>query len=312
MRPTLLCTLLLLALGADLRAQELSLVAGQLKVNEKDDRSFAAAVAYTHPVGDYAALSLTYLNEGHPQDHHRDGVAGQLWLRSKRPEQGLQLGVGAGRMFYFDTATASDGYNNDHGWAQIYSVVATWHFRNRWFAQFQANRVSPSAKDSTTSLLVGAGYHFDGVRGSKLHLSGPSADDTVTVSLGQAINNSMNSETARSASVEYRRAISPYIDWTVTWLEEGEKAGARRGGLATQAWLIRSLNDKIELGMGAGPYSSRTRQNGDKVTSLDGLVSIAARYHINQRLVGQLSWNRVVTDYHRDADVLLLGLGAAF
>ena len=48
------------------------------------------------------------------------------------------------------------------------------------------------------------------------------------------------------------------------------------------------------------------------VYHLAGLVSVAGRYHFDQRWVGQLSWNRVVTDYHRDADVLLLGLGATF
>lgn len=307
---------LLLACAAHVRAQDVSLMAGQLKVNEKDERSFAAALSYAHPVGDYAALSLTYLNEGHPLDHHRDGISGQVWLRSKKTEQGLSFGVGAGPYYYFDTTSAATGpgdYHNDHGWAPMYSVQASYHFPSNWYAQVQANRVLPRGKDATTQLLVGVGYRFDGVPGSKLHLNGPSSDDTLTVSGGQTIVNSLNSERARAVSVEYRRAVSPYIDWTVTALKEGSTPETRRGGIASQAWLIRSLNSSVELGMGAGPYAAFNMHKVEQRQShMAALVSIVARYHMYRRVVGQLSWNRVVTDYHRDADVLLLGVGAAF
>ncbi|MDC8760526.1 hypothetical protein [Janthinobacterium fluminis] len=295
-------------------AQNVSLLAGQLQVPDKDESSFAAALSYAHPAGDYAALSLTYLNEGHPLDHHRDGVSGQLWLRSMQRPRGLSFGVGVGPYYYFDTArTAAAGYRNDHGWAPMYSVQANWHFGNHWFAQVQANRVVPRGKDATTQVLVGAGFRFDGVPGNKLHLNGPSSDDTLTLSGGQTIVNSFNSERARASSVEYRRAAGPYVDWTVTWLKEGAAPATRRSGVAGQVWLIRSLSTHVELGMGAGPYLAydlpvlaAERQR------LAGLVSIVGRYHFDRRWVGQLSWNRVVTSYHHDADVLLLGVGAAF
>lgn len=316
MRLKLIAPFLLLAFAADVHAQDVSLLAGQVKVNEKEERSFAAALSYAHPAGDYAALSLTYLNEGHPFDHHRDGISGQVWLRSKKTEQGLSFGVGAGPYYYFDTTSANagaSGYSNDHGWAPMYSVQASYHFPSNWYAQVQANRVLPRGKDSTTQLLVGVGYRFDGVPGSKLHLNGPSTDDTLTVSGGQTIVNSLDSERSRALSLEYRRAVSPYIDWTVTALKEGSTPKTRRSGIASQAWLIRSLNSSVELGMGAGPYAAFDLHEVDRRQShMAALVSIVARYHPTRHLVGQLSWNRVVTDYHRDADVLLLGLGAAF
>ncbi|WP_317205886.1 hypothetical protein [Janthinobacterium sp.] len=314
MRLTLIAPCLLLAFAADLHAQDVSLLAGQLKVNNSDEHSFAAALSYAHPVGEYAALSLTYLNEGHPLDHHRDGVSGQAWLRSKKNDAGLSFGIGAGPYYYFDTArSAVNGYHNDHGWAPMYSVQASWHFPSNWYAQVQANRVFPNGKDATTQFLIGAGYRFDGVPGNKLHLNGTSNEDTLTVSGGQTIVNSFDSERSRAFSVEYRRALAPYVDWTVTWLKEGTTARTRRSGVASQGWLIRSLNSKVELGMGVGAYAAFDLHDVDQRQShLAGLVSIAARYHFQQRWVGQLSWNRVVTDYHRDADVLLLGLGAAF
>jgi hypothetical protein len=306
--------LLLFACAANLHAEDIALTAGALKVNEKNETSFAAALSYTHPVGEYSALSLTYLNEGHPQDHHRDGIDGQLWLRTKQLENGLSFGAGAGAYYYFDTArTASGDYSNDHGWAPIYSVSASWHFPSRWYAHLQANRVLPRSKDATTQLLLGVGYRFEGVQGNKLHLSNPAHDDTLTLSSGQTIVNSFDSERARAYSVEYRRVVRPYVDWSVSWLKEGSTARTDREGLASQLWLIRSLSKHVELGMGAGPYVVYDLPEvPQRQRHLAGLVTIVSRYHFDPSWVGQLSWNRVVTDYHRDADVLLLGLGRTF
>jgi len=313
--PLLLAALLV---GTAAHGQDLSMQGGALRVSGNNQNSFAVGVNYAQPVGDYLALSLGYLNEGHPTNHHRDGVSGQLWLRSHINEQGMSWGVGVGQYYYFDTSRPSGGseaYVNDHGWAPIYSVQATWHYPSRWYTQVQVNRVIPTgAKDPTTSLLVGFGYRFDSVRGDKLHLDGgKSTDDTVTVLAGQSIVNSLESERSQATSIEYRRAIGRYVDWTVTGLREGTSAPTHRSGVATQLWLIRSLNREVELGMGVGPYLALEVHDVPGTRSHKaGLVSVASRYHFSKRVVGTLSLNRVVTDYHRDADLLLVGLGYSY
>ncbi|MGV7210078.1 hypothetical protein ACLB1G_19740 [Oxalobacteraceae bacterium A2-2] len=299
-------------------AQDVSALGGLLSVSNPDkEKTFSAALSYTHPVGDYVGLSLTYLNEGHPDDHHRDGFAPQFWLRTHDKQRGLTLGVGVGQYFYFDTASLpGDKYTNDHGWAGIYSLQATWHFDNRWYAQAQLNRILPGHKDnkdSTTSLMVGAGYRFDGVPGAKLHLQGPSTDEALTVLAGQGISNSFYSERFRTGGLEYRRAVGKYVDLTLTALNEGNTAQTQRNGVAAQLWLIRSLNTKVELGMGAGPYFNATVPVAEGQRSHKaGLVTIGTRYHFTKHVVGELMWNRVVSDYHRDADLLLVGLGYTF
>lgn len=304
---------LLLGLASAAQAQDVSLQGGLLHVNAKHENSFAAALNYTHPVGQYLAMSLSYLNEGHPAEHHRDGIAGQLWLRSRITAEGLSFGAAAGQYYYFDTARNGSDYTNDHGLAPIYSVQASWHYPSGWYGQIQLNRIYPRSKDATTNLLIGAGYRFDNVRGDKLHLDGPSTDDTITVMGGQSIVNSFNSERSKAHSIEYRRATGRYVDWTVSWVNEGTTARTRRNGIATQAWLIRSLSKNVELGMGAGPYGVLDHDDVPGSNShLAALVSIGARYHISKRIVGQLLWQRVMTDYHRDADLLMLGLGASY
>ncbi len=297
-------------------AQDLSGMAGGLKVSATDERTFVAAISYTQPVGNYNAVSLSYINEGHPQDHHRDGMAGQVWLRTKNVDQGLMLGAGVGRYFFFDTAktdVAPHNFDNDHGWGSIISLQARWQFANRWYAQAQVNRIVPSGKDATTHLLIGAGYRYDGVPGAKLHLQNWAHDDTVTFSTGHTIVNSFRSETSRPFTLEYRRAVGKYLDWSATAIDEGSTDLAHRRGVAGQLWLIRSLNEKVEFGMGAGPYLAwDARDTQDHGARLTGLLSAVGRYHVNRRWVAQLAWNRVITDYHRDADVILLGVGRKF
>ncbi|WP_229258099.1 hypothetical protein [Duganella margarita] len=307
-----------LAAAASAPAQEVTGYAGTLRVNEANEHTFTAGASYTHPVHEYLALSVSYLNEGHPIDHHRDGVAGQVWVRSGPNQPGWSVAAGAGQYFYFDTSQlhsdSSTKYTNDHGWAAIYSLQATYHYADsRWYNQVQINRISPSGKDSTTSLMLGVGYQFNGVKGDKLHLEGPTTDEAITLMAGQGINNSLSSETAAIAGLEYRRAVGRYVDWTVTALYEGNTPQSKRNGVATQLWLIRSLNQKVELGMGAGPYFNAKVPDAEGQRSHKaGLISIGGRYHLAKRVVAQATWNRVVTDYHRDADLFLIGLGYSF
>jgi hypothetical protein len=300
-------------------AQELTGYAGALRINEDHQRTFTAGAAFTNPVNNYLALSLSYINEGHPTDHHRDGVAGQVWVRTGYNRPGWTFGAGAGQYYYFDTTELhSDGptkYTNDHGWAAIYSLQATYHYPDsRWYNQVQINRIAPSGKDTSTSLVFGVGYQFNGVKGDKLHKEGTEVtDESVTVMGGQGITNSLNSERSRIAAIEYRRAVGRYVDWTVTAIKEGNTPQSKRNGVATQLWLIRSLTPTVELGMGAGFYFN------DKVPDAEGqrshkagLVSIGGRYHMTRRVVAEATWNRVVSDYHRDADLFLIGLGYSF
>jgi hypothetical protein len=300
-------------------AQELSAYAGALRVSETQQRTFTGGVAYAHPVNDHLGFSLSYWNEGHPTDHHRDGVAGQVWVRSGTNQPGWSFGAGAGQYYYFDTTELhSNGrtkYTNDHGWAAVYSLQATYHYPDsRWYNQVQLNHIAPSSgKDATTALVAGVGYQFGGVRGDKLHLDGPNTDEALTLMAGQGITNSLDSERASIAALEYRRAVGRYIDWTVTAINEGNTAQSKRNGVATQLWLIRSVSPRVEIGTGAGFYFNvRVPDAEGQRSHKAGLVSIGVRYHLSKRIVGEATWNRVVSDYHRDADLFLTGLGYSF
>lgn len=318
MKRTLLAALTLAAAGVA-PAQELTGYAGGLRVNEAHENTFTAGVSYAHPVTDYLALNLSYWNEGHPIDHHRDGIAGQVWVRTGPNEPGWSFGAGAGRYYLFDTTelhgAGATSYTNDHGWAALYSVQATYHYQNsRWYNQVQINRTSPSGKNSTTALMLGVGYQFNGVKGDKLHLEeDASTDEALTVMAGQGINNSLSSETSVIEALEYRRAVGRYVDWTVTAINEGSTPQSKRNGVASQLWLVRSVSQQVEIEAGAGFYFNAKVPDGEGQRSHKaGLLSMGARYHLSKHIVGQALWNRVVSDYHRDADLFLIGLGYTF
>lgn len=307
------------AVAAGAQAQELTGYAGALRVDETRETTFTGVVSYSQSVNQHVAASLMYQNEGHPDDHHRDGVGAQAWLRSGYNQPGWSFAAGVGAYYYFDTTELHSAgpakYTNDHGWAPIGSLQATYHLPDsRWYGQAMLNYIAPTGgKNATTSLLLGVGYQFDGIRGDKLHIDDANIDQAVTVMAGQGITNSLDSERSPISAIEYRRAVGRYVDWTVTAINEGDSPQSKRNGVATQLWLIRSITPKTEIGMGAGMYFNGKVPDGEGQRSHKaGLVSIGGRYHITRRIAAQALWNRVISDYHRDADLFLLGVGYSF
>lgn len=126
-------------------------------------------------------------------------------------------------------------------------------------------------------------------------------NNEVTVMLGTTILNSPDSETNLAESIEYRRGLWRYFDFTASYLHEGGHVQSRRDGVAAQLWATRAfLNDKLTLGVGAGPYLSIT-QNDDLAQNrtgdgrFSGLVSVSASYRFSDR------WLARVTESHGHA-----------
>jgi hypothetical protein len=88
--------------------------------------------------------------------------------------------------------------------------------------------------------------------------------------------------------------------------------------VTTQLWLVRPfLRERFVLGVGAGPYIAvdnhpealTPSENPDRVA---GLVTLTGSYRLSPDWFTRLSWNRIVTEYSRDSDVVLLGVGYRF
>jgi len=86
----------------------------------------------------------------------------------------------------------------------------------------------------------------------------------------------------------------------------------------TQLWLTQELlDDVLSVGAGAGAYFNlghyRSPFQGVGANRfLSGLIALTGSYRMTPHWSLRATWNRVVTSYARDTDVLLGGIGYRF
>jgi hypothetical protein len=304
-------------------AQELGFYAGPL--TGEHSHSYSWALDYTEGFGRYFAGSVTWLNEGHIPGHHRDGPTVQLWGRLPLMERRFVVALGVGPYRYFDTEAADqgEGYSNTHGWGVVYSARASWYSSHRWTANLQFNHVQVANGASSSAVMLGVGYQLDapdtpGPRDFALPRSNKVTNNEITLMAGATILNSLESQTSAAQAIEYRRGLTNFLDATLGYMHEGNGLSARRDGATAQLWLTRAFfNEHLSLGIGVGAYaaihhgdSDDNRDTGDGI--LSGLVSMSASYRITPRWSARVTWNRVMTRYSRDTDVILGGIGYRF
>ncbi|MGX0132205.1 hypothetical protein ACUXAV_001968 [Cupriavidus metallidurans] len=306
--------------------QEVLVLGGLQRSDQGGESSYGYTYSYQHNLSENWYASFSYLNEGHIPDHHRDGHSVQLWWRYPFADRNFNVAVGIGPYRYFDTTSRSsgNGSDNDHGWGALASLSATWYVNGGpWMVQARYNRAQTRSSIKTNTLLLGVGYQLDrGDRGGPV-VPPPSRTNNVTqneftVFLGGTIVNTFNSETSFAKAIEYRRGLSRYLSGTVSYINEGQNAALRRNGVAAQLWVERAFfNDKLTLGVGAGPYyaidlSDHGQAAPETPSRWSGLMTMSASYRINQQWSARLSWNRTVTGYDRDTDIIMGGIGYRF
>ena len=317
--------LLLAATARPVPAQEFYVLGGVMETEDSAHNSYSWQLEYMQGLVEHAAFSVSYLNEGHVPSHHRDGTSGQIWARTNLLDRRLSLAAGVGPYYYFDTTAAKAGasFTDDHGWKAMVSLAATWYTDSRWLFQVRSNWVTAGNANDTVSAVAGIGYQLDrppspGPLPKEPPQRHRTTDNELTVFIGRTIINSFNSEHSVATSIEYRRGLWQYVDWTVAWLYEGDNHLLRRDGLATQLWAVRDfLDDRLALGIGGGAYFAvdhyaAGRRGTDTSDNLAGIVTLTGSYRIHRHWDVRTSWNRIVTDYNRDTDIILGGVGYRF
>lgn len=324
MRSALLLVFLMISAAPATAGELFGLGGGMRSMNaETDVSSYSWQLEYREELNDYLAASLSYLNEGHVPAHHRDGNALQLWLKRDVLDRRLSLSTGIGPYFFFDTTTPSaDGsYTNEHDLGGIFSFAAIWQTDTPWLFQLRTNWVKTFGSMDSVSALAGIGYQLDAPKPPKTpdfpaEFRGKATDNEITLFIGRTIANSFKSEHSTSFSIEYRLRLLRYLEGTVSWLYEGDNRLIRRDGLASQIWAVKDfLDDRMALGFGAGAYFSIDQQaghhqDGDRIIS--AIATLTASYRPDPHWSLRTSWNRIVTNYDRDTDVIMGGIGYRF
>ena len=248
-------------------ANEISILAGATEGIEAGKGTYAWQAAFRYNFLRNFAASLSWINEGHLEEHRRDGVATQGWGRLPLLENRLSISVGAGIYRYFDTKLFPAGnHENVHGWAPVYSLAATYYAESPWFAQVAINHIHPEGDFNSNTYLVGVGYRLWKEAAPP---SGPGPADRparitgyeVMPFFGQVVVNRPGNDTGIGSGIEFRMGIDEHLDWTVTWLNEDVSGNFDRIGLGTQMWLVDAfLARRITLGFGAGLYSFFDRE----------------------------------------------------
>jgi hypothetical protein len=295
-------------------AQELTGSIGLLRSDEPRERTYGWLLSYGQDLRRHFAVSFSYQNEGHVPNHHRDGYAAQLWAKTSMLSPRLSLAIGAGPYRYFDTVRNDDGgYSDKHGWGLVYSATATvYAARSPWLYQLRADRVLLSHGIDTTRLTAGLGYRLQ--RDEPAEWKSAPRRSELTFFGGRTIVNSFESQTSSAYSVELRHAFGPILRGSLAWLDESDATLIHRKGVVVQGWLEPSFQkERLTFGVGYGPYIASDDARRDKNGAFGaGIVTLTASMRFAPAWVGRFSWNRVVSRYDRDTDVLLLGLGYRF
>jgi hypothetical protein len=306
-------------------AGELSLLGGFGYTDKPIERTYAWQAQYMEGLGDHFAYSLAYLNQGHFIEHHRDGYSASLWLRTNLLDRKLSLGAGVGGLFYFDTIHPDNGgpIQDYHGWGTVTNVAATWYTESRWFYQLQGYWIRGDKSFDTVTALAGIGYQLDApplqgpdVKGT--HQPEKTTDDNeLTLLGGETIVNIPGSGQSTAVALEYRRGLWRYLEWTAGVLYEGKSDLIDRYGLTTQLWLAKKFfDDRLALGAGFGGYFALDQRRGGNVQGSEVFIcqiaSITGSYRLSEHWDVRGTFDRIITNYDRDSDIFLGGIGYRF
>jgi hypothetical protein len=314
-------------------AQEELRLGGGVSHDTSAESTYGWELDYAQGIGEHSYWTLGWLNEGHQLNDHRDGFAAQLWARTDLFDPRFSLSVGIGPYLYFDTVRDQAHqffapYGNLHGLRPLYSAEAIWYVSDSWLAYLRANSIYHGGNVDTTMVLLGLGYRFDGrsVSGASAPFGVGSGNNELTLFYGQTDLNSFVSERSSAYALEYRYHVDRNLDWTLGWVNEGGNEIIRRNGITTQLWIVNPVfGGRLTLGAGGGAYIVVNQQDqtfvpmGGKLTAVGSdddrvseIISFMAAYRFDQDWFARFSFNRLVTRYDRDADVLVLGAGYRF
>ena len=325
-----LSSLLILCTALSLRGQELSLLGGATTNAGMTKSSDTWQIDYRQDFFENFASSIDYINEGHLPQHFRDGTAWEAWGNLPLFYGRFAISAGAGAYYYYDTQFSTPHNSTDiHGTAPIFSIAATGYVSDRWFYRILINRINPTGDIKTNTVAVGAGYWFGPNRrplGSQPDRGDATDSAYVTepqlaVFGGQSVVNTFLNQKALAGAAEYRQGIMPHLDATASYIYEGDPKIVRRSGAAFQIWPVNTFFDEsTSVGIGVGPYvfidKNHPVSTGQTVNvglknpaAVAPLVSLTMARELSDRWIVRVIWDRVVSNYNRDSDIFLVGLG---
>jgi hypothetical protein len=307
-------------------AEEFTVLAGNTYTDDSPSASsYAWGLEYRQHLLAHLDATLSYLNEGHIPDHHRDGGALQLWGTTSFWHGRLELALGAGPYVYCDTQfePAPDGYRDYHSVGALITGSLSYGLWGNWFARLEVSQVVAPGNVSTRTVMLGVGYRLQSVI-EQLNRSWedgqpattPDAANEFGVFYGQTIVNGAHADASSAFGVEYRRRILQHLELSASLIDDGDGLDGHHLGATGEAWLVQNfMSGRLTMGVGAGAYYSFESYQTiyhTAAASTVGLASMTVAWRFARALDLRLIWHRGFTEDDQDRDIVTAGLGWKF
>ncbi|MGI4846546.1 MAG: hypothetical protein ACRYGK_00135 [Janthinobacterium lividum] len=278
-------------------------------------REFKPGLAgWTLLSGDALRWDIVYVNEGHPQNNHRDGFALQVMF-ARRFGNGLAAELGAGP--YTTMNTTIDKRNreiNDSRLGGLLSLALNLPLQPQpdgVMLRFGYNHVAVPRAPSSNAFMLGLAKSFGAARSPNAGME-PGQPTWIEGAAGWASTNAAGTGDSMALAIgatQYRG------NWaaSITALDEGDDGRyVNQRGLALQGWRIEQLDENWSVGAGVGPYLARNVRGTDG-TRLLALFTVQVSRALARNLKWFVSFHRAQTFREKnDCDVFLIGLARQF
>jgi hypothetical protein len=310
-------------------AQSLSYLRGDSYSTSEHESSLFYKIEYRAMLYDGFAAAFDYVNEGHFTGHHPDGYGLQLSYQHRFPiDYRLYLAGGIGAFYYFDTITPAGGQSTDaHGLAPMFTLSLrgqVWKWKKLDWV-LSADSIDPAHDVKDQLLSLGLAYWLSDPSGPGL-FDRPQGDST-SASSGRnelsvygvlSVINISGNPNAFGVSAEYRYVFARSVEGTIAYMYEGDPRVARRSGVTVQLWPVRhDVSSGFEVGAGFGAYVFVDKKHqpipGQITTAaVAPVVSLMLSHALYSHFFARAIWDRVVSNYSRDADIWRVGVGLTF
>jgi hypothetical protein len=275
--------------------------------------TLSCGVNLSYGITEWFAMSGVYVNEGHPENHHRDGFAVQPGWYKDFGDWRVQFATGP--YYSMDTTRRPDGtLLNDKHLGVLSSVALKWHPEGgKWYVGVGYNNVwMPNNLNSNSEVLfVGTDI------GREVGNEGDRSDSKRSIGLwiGPGNNNNPGSKVKTAGQLEFPILFTEHGGYatsaSIAGLYEGNTTLTDRMGVMAQAWAHLTFT-KWTLSAGGGPYLERDELREERATNILAVVSLRATRQLTRKTTVGFNFNRVLSFYHKDADIFLVGIQREF
>jgi hypothetical protein len=261
-------------------------------------------------------VDVVHYNEGHPENHHRDGFALQA-VYSKPLSQRFTGELGVGPYYSMDTSTLELKEYNKARLGVLASAAVLFdidEYARGMHVRVALNHVTMPGAHSSNALLVGVGKQF-GYPAERAEPASTWSSEPLWLG-ASAVHGQTNhggTETSSGFSLEAKKHYGRWAT-SVSAIEEGDdEVRVDRKGVALQGWFVQPMTQNWTASAGFGPYiASNTRSNSDDYR-LMALFSLQLDRAIGKDWTAFANFSRVNTFRDKnDRDLVRVGFMRSF